>query len=399
MTRSAEDNKHARAGQREDAKHAPAAGIRRAARLLRLRRGRNIRRVSPVVDPSKIERIWIRVPNWLGDFVMATASFERIRAAFPRAHITAGMRPYLRLMAHGSDTFDEIVETPKGGGLRALWRQVREMRARRFDLAIVLPNSPSTGLVPRLAGVPLRLGYRQGRPGMMNLGLTAQVGRRWWQKRAGPRRRPIPMPHYYRDLLDVLGIPPGGTHPRLAVTDDDDEWVTQHLVGLGVPADQPLLLLVVGANYGASKLWMPERFAAVSRHFQQRHGMRALVLVGPAEVELGERIAAEGDAIAMTRPVLPLNRLKALVRRAALMITGDTGPRHLGNAFDLPIVCMMGPNDPNYTDYCMERTALIRKDLACMPCQLKVCPLGHQRCMKDITVAEVASAGERLLGL
>ena len=99
MTRSAEDNKHARAGQREDAKHAPAACIRRAARLLRLRRGRNIRRVSPVVDPSKIERIWIRVPNWLGDFVMATASFERIRAAFPRAHITAGMRPYLRLMA------------------------------------------------------------------------------------------------------------------------------------------------------------------------------------------------------------------------------------------------------------------------------------------------------------
>ena len=399
MTRSAEDNKHARAGQREDAKHALAAGIRRAARLLRLGRGRNIRRVSPVVDPSKIERIWIRVPNWLGDFVMATATFERIRAAFPRAHITAGMRPYLRLMAHGSDTFDEIVETPKGGGLRALWRQVREMRARRFDLAIVLPNSPSTGLVPRLAGVPLRLGYRQGRPGMMNLGLTAQVGRRWWQKRAGPRRRPIPMPHYYRDLLDVLGIPPGGTHPRLAVTEDDDEWVTQHLVGLGVPADQPLLLLVVGANYGASKLWMPERFAAVSRHFQQRQGMRALVLVGPAEIELGERIAAEGDAIAMTKPVLPLNRLKALVRRAALMITGDTGPRHLGNAFDLPIVCMMGPNDPNYTDYCMERTALIRKDLDCMPCQLKVCPLGHQRCMKDITVAEVASAGERLLGL
>lgn len=355
--------------------------------------------MSAVVDPSKIERIWIRAPNWLGDFVMATATFERVRAAFPAAHITAGMRPYLRLMAHGSDYFDEIVETPKVSGLRALWRQVREMRRRQFDLAIVLPNSPSTGIVPRLAGVPLRLGYRQGRPGMMNLGLTAQVGRRWWQKRAGPRRRPIPMPDYYHDLLDVLGIPPGGTHPSLAVTEEDDAWVTQHLAQLGVPADQPLLLLVVGANYGASKLWMPERFAAVSRHFQGRHGMRALVLVGPAEIELGERIAADGGAVAMTEPVLPLNKLKALVRRASLMVTGDTGPRHLGNAFDLPIVCMMGPNDPNYTDYCMERTVLIRKDLECMPCQRKICPLGHQRCMKDITVEEVAAAGERLLGM
>ena len=101
----------------------------------------------------------------------------------------------------------------------------------------------------------------------------------------------------------------------------------------------------------------------------------------------------------VVRPVLPLNALKALVRRGRLMITGDTGPRHLGNAFDLPVVCMIGPNDPRYTDYCMERTALIRKDLACSPCQRKICPLGHQSCMRDITVAEVAQAGERLLGL
>lgn len=359
----------------------------------------NISGVSGGVEASEIERIWIRCPNWLGDFVMATATFERVRAAFPRAHITAGMRPYLRLMAHGSDVFDEIVETPKGGGARELWRQVREMRRRRFDLAIVLPNSPATGLVPFLARVPRRLGYRQGRPGLMNMGLTAKVGRRWWQKRAGPRRRPNPMPDYYHDLLDVLGIPPGGTHPVLAVTDEDDAFVQRHLEQLGVAPGQRLLLLVVGANYGASKLWMPERFAAISRHFQDKHGMRALVLVGPAEIELGERIAREGQAIAMTKPVLPLNVLKALVRRGSLMVTGDTGPRHLGNAFDLPIVCMMGPNDPNYTNYCMEQTALIRKDLECSPCQLKVCPLGHQRCMKDITVEEVAAAGERLLGL
>lgn len=380
-------------------KHTNPGRLGGGSRLLPKAGGRNISGVSGGVVASEIERIWIRCPNWLGDFVMATATFERVRAAFPNAHITAGMRPYLRRMAHGSEVFDDIVETPKGGGLRELWRQVRAMRARRFDLAIVLPNSPATGLVPFLAGVPRRLGYRQGRPGLMNLGLTAQVGRRWWQRRAGPRRRPNPMPDYYHDLLDVLGLPPGGTHPVLAVTDEDDAFVQEHLAKLGVAPEQRLLLLVVGANYGASKLWMPERFAAISRHFQDRHGMRALVLVGPAEIELGEKIAREGEAIAMTRPVLPLNALKALVRRGSLMVTGDTGPRHLGNAFDLPIVCMMGPNDPNYTDYCMERTALIRKELACSPCQRKVCPLGHQRCMKDITVAEVAAAGERLLGL
>jgi heptosyltransferase-2 len=367
--------------------------------LLRPEQSSNILAVTRAVDCQRIARIWIRTPNWLGDFVMATASFARIRSAFPNAHVTAGMRPYLRELASGNDYFDEIVETPRGGGLSGLVRQVRGMKRRRFDLAIVLPNSPATGLVPFLARVPLRLGYKQGRPFMMNLGKSADVRRHWWNRRSGPRRHPNPMPEYYHNLLDELGIPPGGTHPELVVTDDDDRLAGKHLASLGISEEQKLLLLVVGANFGASKLWMPERFSAIARHFQDKHGMRALVLVGPEEIELGERIAKDGDAMALTRPVLPLNALKAVVKRGALMVTGDTGPRHLGNAFDLPVVCLMGPNDPNYTNYCMEHTALIRKDLECSPCQRKICPLGHQRCMKDITVEEVALAGEQLLGL
>lgn len=351
------------------------------------------------VDRARVRRIWLRAPNWLGDFVMATATFARVRAAFPDAHVTVGLRPFLRPLLSGTDWFDDVVDTPKVAGPGALWREVAAMRKARFDLAIVLPNSPITGLVPFLAGVPLRLGYRQGRPLLMNLGLSAQVRRRWFQPRQGPRRWPTPMPAYYHDLLDVLGLPPGGQHPVLAVPAADAEWVEQHLRSLGIAPGTKLLQLVVGANFGASKLWMPERFSAVARHFQERHGMRALVLVGPAEVALGERIAADGGAIALTQPVLPLDKLKALVARADLMVTGDTGPRHLAVAFDRPIVCLIGPNDPNYTNYCLEHTALLRKDLDCSPCQRKVCPLGHHRCMRDIEVGEVVAAGERLLGL
>lgn len=348
-------------------------------------------------DPSAVERIWLRAPNWLGDFVMATAAFERVRRAFPNAHITGGMRRYLRPLADGSDWFDDVVDTPKGGGLGAILRQARELRSRRCELAIVLPNSPVTGLVPFLAGVPWRLGYRQGRPLLMNLGLTAHVRRHWWQRRQGPRRYPIPMPDYYEELLDQLGIPPVGRRPLLAVRDEHDRWLDEHLRGLGVDPAARLVLFVVGAKFGASKLWMPERFAEVARHFDRQPGTRSLVMVGPGEEELGERIAQDGAAICLSRPVLPLDTLKALVRRAALMVTGDTGPRHVANAFDVPVVCLIGPNDPKYTNYCLERTALIRKDLDCSPCQRKTCPLGHHRCMRDITVEEVVAAGERLL--
>lgn len=348
------------------------------------------------IDPSGIRRIWLRTPNWLGDFVMATATFARVRQAFPHAHIVAGVRPYLRPLVGGSGWFDAVVDTPRAKGLADVWRQVRDMRAQRFDLAIVLPNSLATGLVPFLARVPLRLGYRQGRPLLMNLGRTAALRRRWFERREGPRRWPTPMPLYYQELLDELALPAIAVHPRLSVTAEDDTWVRDHLRGLGIAEVTPLLLLVVGANFGSSKLWLPERFAAVAAHFRQR-GMQPLVLVGPSEVELGERIAAGGDAIVLSKPVLPLDKLKALVARGALMVTGDTGPRHIAVAFDRPVVCLVGPTDPNYTNYCLEQTVLLRKDLPCSPCQRKVCPLGHHRCMRDITVEEVIAAGERLL--
>lgn len=352
--------------------------------------------MSSPLAPAPISRIWVRTPNWLGDFVMASATFARIRAAFPRAHITAGLRPYLRPLTDGTNWFDALVDTPRAKGLADFWAQVRTMRAAAYDLAIVLPNSLATGLVPFFARVPRRLGYRQGRPFLMNFGLTASVRRRFWQRREGPRRWPMPMPAYYHELLDVLGLPPGGQHPELVVTPEEDAWVAQHLRDLGIAPGTPLLLLVVGANFGSSKLWLPERFAAVARACQERRGMRALVLVGPGEVELGERIAAEGGAIALSKPVLTLGQLKALVRRGAVMVTGDTGPRHLAVAFDRPVVCLIGPNDPNYTNYCLEQQVVLRKDLPCSPCQRKVCPLGHHRCMRDIGVDEVLAAVDQL---
>jgi lipopolysaccharide heptosyltransferase II len=349
-------------------------------------------------DLTHVRRIFVRAPNWVGDFVMATAAFARLRAAFPGAHLALGARPLLQALIGGTDWFDEFLSMPRAGGPRGLWRQVRRVAAGRFDLAVVMPNSLESGLVPFLARVPLRLGYRQGRPLLMNLGLSAPVRRRWFQRRVGPRRVPVPMPNYYRDLLDVLGIAGDDLHPQLRATAAEDEWLDRHLSGLGVGAQERLLLIVVGANFGASKLWSPERFAAVARHFAGR-GLRPLVTVGPGEVELGRSIAAAAGpgVIGLFDPVLPLDKLKALVARSALMVTGDTGPRHLAVAFDRPVVCLMGPTDRRYTDYCLQRTALIQKDLPCVPCQRKVCPLGHHRCMQDIAVDEVIAAGERLL--
>lgn len=357
--------------------------------------------MSRLLDGAAPRRIFVRAPNWVGDLVMATPALARIRAAFATAHIAVGVRPYLKPLLSGSPFFDELLDQPKTTGLRELRHQAGLLRQQAFDLAVVLPNSLQTGLLVRLAGIPRRLGYRQGRPFTMTHGLRAEPNRARGSRRPlarhGPRRLPKPMPLYYADLLDLLAIPPGPERPQLHVNAQEDEWVDAWMRERGLPLDAPLLFLNAGASFGASKLWLGDRFAAVARHFRDAHDVVPIFLAGPAEVDSVRAIAREAEALDTTDPVLPLSYLKALVRRGRLMITTDTGPRHIAVAFGVPVVCVMGPTDPRYTNYCLDETILIRKEIECSPCHRKVCPLGHHDCMKTIEVDEVVAAGEALL--
>jgi heptosyltransferase-2 len=346
------------------------------------------------VEPSKI---FVRAPNWVGDMVMATPAFESIRRGYPRAEIVCGLRPWLRSLLDGSGFFDRFIETPRAGGLGGLCKQVKELRREDFDLAIILPNSFETGLVPFLARIPVRVGYRQGRPLLMNVGLRAQRLRGLFGRR-GPRRVPEPMPLYYARLLKLLELPELRDRGTLTVTDEERSFIDVWARDRGIGPDDKLLLLNAGASYGASKLWEEDRFAAVARHFADAHGMVPVFLAGPNEVDMVDRIATAAGAIAAINPVLPVHTLKALVERAQLMITTDAGPRHVAVAMGVPVVCLMGPNDPRYTNYGLDRQIVIQKaELECVPCQKKQCPLGHRQCMTTIMVDEVVVAGEQLL--
>lgn len=351
------------------------------------------------MDLSGIERVFVRAPNWVGDMVMAAAAFARIRQAFPRAHIVCGLRPYLRSIIAGSPYFDDYLEMPKArglGGPREFLRQVRALRQGSFDLAIVLPNSQATGWITRLAGIPRRLGYKQGRPLTMTHGLRAEKNRGMFS-RTGPKRVPTPMPEYYDRLLDLLDIPPAPAGAGLHTNDADRAWIANWLCGKGVGEDDELVLMNAGAAFGPSKLWVEESWVELAGRLKVQ-GKQPLFLAGPKEVELVGRIATAAATPAAIDPVIGLDKLKALIERAALVISTDTGPRHLAVAMHRPTVCLMGPNDRRYTDYALERQVVIQKDLDCVPCQRKVCPLGHQNCMKMITVDEVLAAGAEIQG-
>jgi heptosyltransferase-2 len=336
------------------------------------------------------ERVYVRLPNWVGDVVMATPLLRALRDACPRARVVAGVRSFPARTLEGSPLLDEtwILSRADETG-RGLWRYAARLRAARFDAALLLTNSFGTALGPRLAGVPIRAGY-------------GGEGRGWLLNRVVPRAlrlAPQPMPAIYARVGAAAGVPVAERPPELPATAADRADAEARLVRLGVPPDRPLMALNPGAKFGASKLWAPERFAATGDELVRRYGAAVLVLVGPDERELGARVvaAAREKLYGTHDDVVPLTTLRALAARLSLLVTNDTGPRQFAVAAGVPVVCVMGSTHPGWTDFAREKQRVVRIDVPCGPCHLKTCPTDH-RCMTEIAPADVLSAAADLLG-
>ena len=349
------------------------------------------------MEHRAIQKVFVRAPNWLGDVVMATPAFARIRSMYMQAEIVCGIKPSLRAVLSGQKAFDRFFDWTRVRSPLDLWRRTRALRAERFDLAIVLTHSLSSLLPVWLAGIPERVGYlHDGRSLFLTRGLYARKER--LQRQWGPKRLPVPMVEYYFQLLDLLGMPRVGPAPLLRVSADEEARAAQRLAQLGVAPGERYFVVNVGAAFGSSKLWPTERFAETAARLSQRTGARGVLLAGPGEEPLVLAVAAQARVplLPAIDPVFPLDVLKAVIKNALLMLTGDTGPRHLAVAFQVPVVVLMGPTDPRYTAANLERTRVVRHDVPCGPCHLKVCPLDHA-CMQQVTVDEAVAAACALL--
>lgn len=331
---------------------------------------------------------------------MATPAFARIRSFFIDAEIVCGLKAGHEGILAGSKSFDRFLTLTKGRGLRGVYRQAGSLRQEKFDAAVLFPNSVSSALVCLLAGIPRRIGYRQGRGPLITHGISFQGERKAFWRRRGPRRAPVPMIDYYATLLDSLGMPRIGSHPILRVTREEELRCVETLAAHGIDPSHRLVLLAPTASFGPSKLWDNARWAETARAIvrEARPPVSVLILCGPGEEEVARDIEQRAglNEVRAALPVVPLDTLKPLVRRASLMLTLDSGPRHIAVAFDVPHIVLMGPTHPDYTSRNLVHAKILRHDVDCGPCHLPVCPLDH-RCMQLITVAEVVAAAGRAL--
>ncbi len=295
---------------------------------------------------------------------------------------------------------DETIVWPSGprkGGFFANLRLARKLREGRFELAVLFANSFRSAWVTAWAGITRRIGFaRDGR----SLLLTDRLA----VEREDGKIVPHPICRDYGRIAAALGCPIPSDDLQLYFTSDSEMAVERRLAGMGLAAagqDGPLVVISPGASYGASKLWLAERFAEVGKRLIGSMGATVMVTCGPGEEAIARRIGETLGAGGYTLddPRLTLAELKSLIRRADLLIGNDAGPRHIAKAFGRPVVTIFGPTHQAWTDtsYAPERKISIPVD--CGPCQKKTCPLGHHQCMTGISVDMVYDACVGLLAV
>jgi len=340
--------------------------------------------------------IAVFLPNWLGDLAMATPALRALRRRYgPAARIVGILRPYLADALAGTNWLDALwlFDPRSKDGSRRAWAIARRMRRERFDMAVLLTNSFRTAAVAWLGRATERVGYARYGRGWL---LTGKL----YPRRVGRKIAPAPMVESYLDVARAVGCGEESPRLELATLEADERSADAVFARLGLRGDRSVVALNSSGAYGGSKLWPVECFAALARRAAVELDCDVLAFCGPAERDIARRIvelAQHPRVFSMADQPMDLGTAKACMRRCRLMVSTDSGPRHVAAALGLPVVSLHGPFLPIWSENPTQRAIALAVDLDCLGCGKRVCPLGHHRCMRDLKVETVFDAVVRLL--
>jgi heptosyltransferase-2 len=323
---------------------------------------------------------------------MTIPALRALRRLLPDAQITLATRALARDIFVGADFVDELLVHDGDAGVLS---QARDWRTRNFDLAILFPNSFGVALIARLAGIPVRIGYRTERRGFL-------------------LSHPLPIPDwraerhesfYYGNVIAGLELVLFGKSAileelpaaNLAVTNERRAEAKSFLQAQGVRAGRPLIALCPGSINSRAKRWSAESYAALGDRLKANIDAE-VVLIGsagelPVSLEVSDRMK-QPPLILTGKTDLAL--AVAILEQADLLITNDTGPAHVAAALGKPTLVIFGPTNPLTTRPLSDAAEIIRIPPDCAPCMLRDCPIDH-RCMTAITAETVFERAVKML--
>ncbi len=286
----------------------------------------------------RTKRLVVIMPTWVGDVVMATPLLRAVRGLAPEAELVAMLPRNAMPLLEPCPRVDGLLE--RDGGVAGVAGRLRE---GRFDTAILLTNSFRSALIVRLAGIRRRIGYaRDGRGWMLTDRLEPG--------REGRVFKPVPAVEYYLAVARYLGAARPDPTLELFTAEADDTQVTDRLIEAGWDGRQPLILVNPGASK-PEKRWPAERFGQLASRLAAACGACIAVTGAPTEGEILNEVAAAADVPLLSLPALGfgLRQLKSVLKHADVLITNDTGPRHIAAAVGCAVVTLFGPTGPEWT--------------------------------------------------
>jgi heptosyltransferase-2 len=355
-----------------------------------------------ILRAEKIERVVVRGANWVGDAVMTVPALRELRRVLPHAHITLATRAWARDIFDGADFVDDLllIEEP-ARGVRSFFRQVRQWRARRFDLAVLLPNSMESALVAFAARVPARFGYATESRGEF---LTHTLDTPAWRT----TRHEV---FYYLNIIaeleraldaaprtdEAVSLEESAPQFTLEVSDARKADALALLASRGVDLARTLVALCPGSTNSRAKRWHAESYAALADRLIEEAGATVVLIGAREELDVTNEVVSQmrREAVVLTGET-SLAETTAVLSLMNLLVTNDTGPAHLASALGRPTLVIFGPTNPLTTRPFSPTAEIVRRPPDCAPCMLRDCPIDH-RCMTAITADEVFARALALL--
>lgn len=332
-------------------------------------------------------RAIIIAPNWIGDAVMAQPLLALLKQQGFQIDVLA--TPWVAPVFKACAQVNQVIEADFKHGLLALGLRIQianQLKTSSYDAAYVLPNSWKSALIPWLAKIPVRIGYRgEMRAGLLN------------RRLANPPKtnRPSMVKHYAalarlssRSLAEIVV-----ENPKLDLT-NNVKLETQTLLTKLFPNQQEYFVLAPGAEYGPAKQWPLEHFAELAALLLDQFNDAGVVIIGGPKDKIASQQIIEAlkekyprissDRIKSTCGEISLTQSIALVSMSNGVASNDSGMMHVAAAFEVPQVAFFGSSDPKHTPPLSQFATPLWLGLDCSPCHKRQCPLGHLRCLKDI---------------
>jgi len=326
----------------------------------------------------------------IGDIVHTLPALAALRQAFPEAHIDWLVESRSKEILIGNPCLNDLLEVDTLSWRRRLlvpstWVEIlerlRSLRARHYDVVFDFQGLWKSGVFCRLARSHRRIGFARGH-------LRESGASLFTHQRISPPENAAHVIDRNLYLLRAVGIETAERAFPIAVPEAIRARANQGLVSCGL-AD--FVALNPGGGW-PTKRWAPERYGRLAVEIRREWSFPSLVLWGPGEEGLAERIVASSEGAARQAPRTELREMIPYLERARLFVGGDTGPLHIASALGVPVVGLFGPTDPARNGPFGKEDRVVWKAVPCSPCYKRRCPGFDTVCLRSMSVAEVLEA-------